>query len=122
VSLKLHTAAGELWAEGALFEPEQPRLVRLDGVEVEVPLEGTLIVIRNRDQPGVIGEVGSILGRHGINIATFALGRGSGGAVGVVRVGPGGPEETAAEPDITREVLDEIRGIGAVESVGLIRL
>ena len=122
VSLKLHTAAGELWAEGALFEPEQPRLVRLDGVEVEVPLEGTLIVIRNRDQPGVIGEVGSILGRHGINIATFALGRGSGGAVGVVRVGAGGPEETAAEPDVTREVLDEIGGIGAVESVGLIRL
>ena len=58
VSLKLHTSDGELWAEGALFEPGQPRLVRLDGVEVEAPLEGTLIVIRNRDQPGVIGEVG----------------------------------------------------------------
>ncbi|MCY4637172.1 MAG: phosphoglycerate dehydrogenase [Acidobacteria bacterium] len=122
VSLKLHTSDGELWAEGALFEPEQPRLVRLDGVEVEAPLEGTLIVIRNRDQPGVIGEVGSILGRHGINIATFALGRGAGGAVGVVRVGPGGREGTPLEPDVTGEVLDEIRGIAAVDAAGLIRL
>ena len=122
MSLKLHTSDGELWAEGALFEPEQPRLVRLDGVEVEAPLEGSLIVIRNRDQPGVIGEVGSILGRHGINIATFALGRGAGGAVGVVRVGPGGREGAPAEPDVAGEVLDEIRGIAAVDAAGLIRL
>lgn len=124
VSLKLHTSAGELWAEGALFEPEQPRLVRLDGVEVEAPLEGTLIVIRNRDQPGAIGEVGSVLGRHGINIATFALGRGTGGAVGVVRVGARDPADARArtEPLVTHDVLEEIRGIAAVESVGLITL
>ncbi len=124
VSLKLHTGDGELWAEGAVFEPEQPRLVRLDGVEVEAPLEGALIVIRNRDRPGVIGEVGSVLGRHGINIATFALGRGAGGAVGVVRVGAGGPAdaEARAEPGVTHDVLEEIRGIAAVESAGLIRL
>ena len=124
VSLKLHTSEGELWAEGALFEPEQPRLVRLDGVEVEAPLEGILIVIRNRDQPGVIGEVGSILGRHGINIATFALGRGAGGAIGVVRVGARSlaEGENHADPEVTHDVLEEIRGIPAVESAGLIRL
>lgn len=124
VSLKLHTGTGELWAEGALFEPEQPRLVRLDGVEVEAPLEGTLIVIRNRDQPGVIGEVGSVLGRHRINIATFALGRGTGGAVGVVRVGAHAPEKGTeqSEPEVPHDVLEEIRGIAAVESAGLVRL
>ena len=122
VSLKLHTSEGELWAEGALFEPEQPRLVRLDGVEVEAPLEGALIVVRNRDRPGVIGEVGSVLGRHGLNIATFALGRGAGGAIGVVRIGPGGRNGTTAAPDVTCEVLDEIRGIAAVEAARLISL
>ena len=122
VSLKLHTSEGELWAEGAVFEPEQPRLVRLDGVEVEAPLEGTLIVIRNRDQPGVIGEVGSILGRHGINIATFALGRGAGGATGVVRVGSRDPSDGAAGATPAGDVLEEIREIDAVESACLIRL
>ena len=49
-----------------MFEGGSPRLTQLDGVEVEAPLEGTgtLLVIRNDDQPGVIGEVGTILGRH----------------------------------------------------------
>ena len=37
----------------------------MDGVEIEVPLEGTLILIKNEDQPGVIGEVGTILGKAG---------------------------------------------------------
>ena len=60
----------------------QPRLTQLDGVAVEVPLvDGTLLVIRNEDRAGVIGEVGTMLGRHGMNIGSFALGRGHGGAV-----------------------------------------
>ena len=121
VSLKLHTNNGERWAEGAVFVPDQPRVVRFDDVEVEVPLEGTLLVIRNDDQPGVIGEVGSILGRHGINIATFALGRGDAGAIGVVRVGDSGtaPGDIAT---VDQSVLEEIRGIAAVRSVDLVRL
>ena len=45
-----------------------------------------MLIICNDDQPGVIGEVGTILGRHGVNIANFALGRNETGAVGVVNV------------------------------------
>ena len=45
-----------------------------------------MLIVENDDQPGVIGEVGTILGRHGVNIANFALGRGDGGAIGVVNV------------------------------------
>ena len=118
ISLKLHTSAGELWAEGAVFEPGSPRLVRLDGVEVEVPLEGTLIVIRNHDRPGVIGEVGTILGRHGINIAAFALGRGTAGAVGVVRVES---HLAAAEKvEVGPSVLEEIQRVAAVRSAAVV--
>ena len=120
ISVKLHTSDGELWAEGAVFEPDSPRLVRLDGVEVEVPLEGTLIVIRNNDQPGVIGEVGSILGRHGINIATFALGRGTAGAVGVVRVES--TADAATDVKISGAVIDEIQQVPAVIAAGVVRL
>jgi D-3-phosphoglycerate dehydrogenase len=75
MSVKLQTAAGELWAEGAVFERAFPRLVMLDGIGVEATLEGTMIVMRNNDQPGVIGHVGTVLGRHGVNVASFALGR-----------------------------------------------
>ena len=73
----------------------------LDGIAVEAPLEGTMIVICNNDQPGVIGDVGTILGRHGVNIANFALGRDGDRAIGVVTV-----DEPTPIPDA---VLDELR-------------
>ena len=84
--MKIQTSDGEWWVEGTVFEPGSARLTAVDGVEIEVPLEGTLILIKNEDQPGVIGEVGTILGKAGVNIANFALGRGKGGAVGAVNI------------------------------------
>jgi D-3-phosphoglycerate dehydrogenase len=108
ISVKLHTSAGEYWLEGTVFEPGRPRLTMIDGVEVEAALEGTLVVIRNEDRPGVIGEIGSILGRHGVNIASFALGRGETGAVGIVRV-----DAPAADAGLLASVK-EIRSAAAV--------
>jgi D-3-phosphoglycerate dehydrogenase len=115
LSLKLHTSDGERWVEGTVFEPGSPRLTLIDGVEIEAPLDGTLLVIQNDDQPGVIGEVGTILGRQGLNIASFALGRSRGGAVGVVNLDAGGDEGLA-------EAIEELRRIPAVRGVSLVRL
>jgi D-3-phosphoglycerate dehydrogenase len=113
ISVKLHTSDGERWIEGTVFEPGSPRVSLVDGVEVEAPLEGLILVIHNDDQPGVIGEVGTILGRHGVNIASFALGRGSAGAVGVVNLdAEAGDEETSA-------AVREIRAIPAVRDARL---
>ena len=122
ISIKLHTSAGERWAEGAVFEPREPRLVLLDGVEVEAPLDGSLIVLRNSDQPGVIGHVGTILGNHHINIATFALGRSSDGAVGVVTIESGDGESPGDNRGVDDALLEEIRRVPAVRQVGLVRL
>ena len=104
MSVKLQTTGGERWIEGTVFEGDSPRLTQLDGVDVEAPLEGTgtLLVIRNEDQPGVIGEVGTILGRHQINIGSFALGRSKGGAVGVVNLDQSGDRSGDREPDVAR--------------------
>jgi D-3-phosphoglycerate dehydrogenase len=117
VSIKLHTSDGERWAEGTVFEPNSPRLVSVRGVTVEAPLSGTLLVICNDDQPGVIGEVGTILGRHGVNIANFALGRSEAGAVGVVNV-----DEQASNPAALEQAVDTIRQIPAVREAWLVRL
>lgn len=114
VSVKLHTDDGERWAEGTVFEPNSPRLVSVRGIDVEAPLAGTMVIISNEDQPGVIGEVGTILGKHGVNIASFALGRGEGGAVGVVNVDENGASlETA---------VDAIRRVPAVKEAWIVRL
>jgi D-3-phosphoglycerate dehydrogenase len=113
LSVKLHTPDGERSVEGAVFERSSPRLVLLDDISVEAPLEGTMIVIHNTDQPGVIGAVGTILGRHNVNIANFALGRQADSAVGVVIVDT---------PTVADRVLDEIRGVKGVREVRLVRV
>jgi D-3-phosphoglycerate dehydrogenase len=113
LSIKLHTSSGERWLEGTVFEPSRLRLTLMDGVEVEAPLEGTLLVVNNDDQPGVIGDVGSILGRHRVNIASFALGRGPQGAVGIVNLDASPGDETLAE------ALREIRTAHAIREARL---
>jgi D-3-phosphoglycerate dehydrogenase len=91
ISVKLRGANHERWVEGTVIEPSHPRLCSIGGIPIEAPLSGRLIVLANTDQPGVIGEVGTALGRAGVNIASFALGRNDVGAVGVIGVdeGPG---------------------------------
>jgi len=115
LSLTLHTSEGEHWIEGTVFEPNSPRISLIDGVEIEAPLEGTMLVINNDDQPGVIGEVGTILGRHGINIASFALGRGHGGAVGVVNLDPDQAQDLSV-------AVEELRGVPGIRRVSLVQL
>ena len=117
VSVKLHTSEGERWAEGTVFEPNSPRLVSVRGVSVEAPLAGTMLIIANDDQPGVIGEVGTILGQHRVNIANFALGRHETGAVGVLNV-----DEQASSPSALDAAVDTIRKISAVRDAWIIRL
>jgi D-3-phosphoglycerate dehydrogenase len=75
LQIELHTAAGSSHATATVIHEEQPRLLEFDGIDIETPLEGNLLVCRNLDVPGVIGRIGSILGEHGVNIANFALGR-----------------------------------------------
>ena len=75
LTITLKTDRGDRSVEGTVFEPNSLRLVSVRDVKVEAPLGGTMLIIANDDQPGVIGEVGTILGRHKVNIANFALGR-----------------------------------------------
>ena len=63
-----------------------------------------MLLMMNNDQPGVIGAVGTILGRHDVNIANFALGRNDNGAVGVVNV-----DDPGRTTCCRREVIEEIR-------------
>ena len=117
LSVKLQTSAGERWVEGTVFEPASLRLVSVRGVRVEAPLAGTMLVLSNDDQPGVIGEVGTILGRHGVNIASFALGRGESGAIGVVNV-----DEDPNATQVLDAAAEDIRRVPAIREAWVIRL
>ena len=114
ISVKLRSGERERWVEGTVFEPASPRVCALDGVPVEAPLGGgTLILMGNDDRPGVIGDVGSALGRHGVNIGSFALGRNERGAVGVISVD--------AAPGLDAAVA-EVRRLSAVREALVVRL
>jgi len=120
LSVLLKTANGEHLVKGAVLHKDTPRLLHVDGIDVEAPLERDLIYLRNRDVPGVIGKVGTILGKHKINIANFSLGRRSGNgkqdtprqAIAVVHV----------DGKVPAEVLAELRKVPAVEQAKAIRL
>ena len=117
LGLKLITSDGERWVEGTVFEPNIPRLISVRGVSVEAPLAGTLLVIVNDDQPGVIGEVGTILGRQGVNIASFALGRDGATAIGVVNV-----DAEKSPPEALEAAVAAIRQAPHVRDAWIVRL
>jgi D-3-phosphoglycerate dehydrogenase len=82
-------------------------------------LQGTLLTIHNRDVPGVIGRVGTILGDHRINIANFALGRSDrshripqGNALAVVQI----------DGSVTPSVLEALKNVEAILQVHLVNL
>ena len=75
LSITVHDAAGSTKGSATVLHGEQPRLLAYDGMDIEAPLEGSLLVCRNLDVPGVIGNIGTVLGQQGVNIANFALGR-----------------------------------------------
>ena len=114
LSVKLETSGITRKVEGAVFERTGPRIVHVDGIDVEAPLAGTMLVMCNTDQPGVIGDVGTVLGRHGVNIATFALGRDGARAMGVVIVDE--------EKPIPAAMLDELQKLPAMREVRLVRV
>jgi D-3-phosphoglycerate dehydrogenase / 2-oxoglutarate reductase len=102
-------------AEGTVFHDGSPRLLAMEGIPLEAHLEGTILYLRNRDEPGVIGQVGTALGKLGVNIATFALGRKAvRGAEAAALVRVDGP--------VPGSILEPIRAIPAVTEAKLLRL
>jgi D-3-phosphoglycerate dehydrogenase / 2-oxoglutarate reductase len=103
-------------AEGTVLYDGTPRVLAIDGIPVEAHLEGTLLYLRNQDQPGVIGEVGTTLGKLGVNIATLSLGRRDdtrgAEAVSLIRL----------DGYVPVSILDPIRAIKAITEAKLLHL
>jgi D-3-phosphoglycerate dehydrogenase len=101
IALSLETDQGVTAVTGAVVLG-RPRLLSVDGIRVETALRGRLIYMRNLDVPGVIGHVGTVLGRNRVNIANFSLGRQeSAGAAGE-------PVMAVALVEVDSEVGDEL--------------
>jgi D-3-phosphoglycerate dehydrogenase len=75
VTVTLAGPQGEIELSGALFRERQPRVVRFGAQPLEFRPQGTLLVLRSWDHPGVVGNVGNLLGEAGVNIADIHLAR-----------------------------------------------
>jgi D-3-phosphoglycerate dehydrogenase len=100
----------EVW--GTIYEGKYPRLVRIGDIYMDAIPEGYMIVIQNIDKPGVIGNVGTTLGRHDINIGRFQLGRRGDRAICMVNI------DTPAD----ETALEEIRALPNILSARQVRL
>jgi D-3-phosphoglycerate dehydrogenase len=101
-------------AEGTLTASGEPRLIALDDYELDAVLDGTTLVLRNEDRPGVIGAVGSILGAQGINVSRMQVGldKTSKQAVALWNV----------DSNPTGPALDELKKLPNIRSVFCVQL
>ena len=116
VSATLVTDNGEITAAATIFGKQFLRLVRLDQFHLDAYLDGTLLLYRHTDKPGVIGHVGTVFGKHGVNIAHMALGR--------VKSEPGGASIAVLHLDNSpsAEALADVAKHDAMQSVQLVKL
>jgi D-3-phosphoglycerate dehydrogenase len=114
LGLALRTETGSASALAMVGLRGNLRILGINELDIEAPLQGIHIYIRNQDVPGVIGRIGTILGDHKINIANFALGRELQGglAVGLVQV----------DDHVPDEVLAEIRSIPAIRVARVVEI
>jgi D-3-phosphoglycerate dehydrogenase / 2-oxoglutarate reductase len=112
IHLTLSGPTGSVECSGTLVHGTHPRLTRLNGIEIESHLDGAFIVFSNYDQPGVVGSIGTLLGKHKINIARFSLGRQDHQALAIVQV----------DEVVSPEVLTELRKAPSVQNVSSVRM
>jgi len=99
VVVKIKTDIEEMLVGGTVFADNQGRILIIDQFNLEMISSGTYLYFKNIDKPGIVGGVGTVLGRHQINIAGFSLSRITGGkAVSFVSV----------DNEITPAVLDDL--------------
>jgi D-3-phosphoglycerate dehydrogenase len=108
------TDRGERVVAGTLFRRNDQRVVEIDGYHFEVVPHGHLLIAPHNDEPGIIGQVGTILGEAGINIAYMQVGRKEAGGLAMMVL--------TVDNEIPAEVLAKIRGVKGVHNPSQVRL
>ncbi|MFA5089902.1 MAG: phosphoglycerate dehydrogenase [Candidatus Omnitrophota bacterium] len=114
IQLEIKTDKETRRVSGTLSSNKQPRIVRVDEYYVEVCPSGEMVVIQNWDRAGIIGSLGTLMGRHKINIAAMTFGRST----------PGGKAVSVLNVDspVSSAIAEEIKNIDNILAVKVIRL
>lgn len=114
IGLRLHTKQKTSYIAGTLLSKKDPRIVMIDNFKVEIVPEGQLLFMYNNDKPGVIGNIGTLLGKNDINIARMHFGRETQGglAISVVSI------DTPADEKIVNKIK-KLPNILSVKQISL---
>jgi D-3-phosphoglycerate dehydrogenase len=112
IEVEIVTQSNSHKIAGTIFDEEALRIVEIDNFALEIVPNGKMIFLTNSDVPGVIGEVGKILGDNGINIADFRLGRNNNGALAVIIV----------DDNINDNILNQLRNLKASKTVHFVKI
>ncbi len=99
IRLTVVTERQERSVAGTVFSDGKPRIIQVKGIRMDAELAPHMIYITNEDKPGFVGDLGTLLGSNGVNIATFSMGRTAQGedAVCLVEVDGGVPDAVLAK-------------------------
>ncbi|MEX2420737.1 MAG: ACT domain-containing protein, partial [Actinomycetota bacterium] len=101
IAVRAETDEGEVSAAGTLVgKRNDQRVLQVNGYDIEMAPSTNMLFFEYEDRPGVIGKVGTILGRHDINIATMDVGRASRGGSALMGL--------TLDTAVGQEVIDEI--------------
>jgi D-3-phosphoglycerate dehydrogenase len=114
LTIAVTTKSGEHEVSGAVLGNRALRLTRIDGYRVESVPEGYFLMLHNRDVPGVVGAIGTMLGQAGINIAGLELDRDRVGGTALSLIEVDGP--------VPSQVLEKLKTIPAITSAVLLKL
>ncbi len=109
ITIEARTAEESNTVSGTIFGKHDARIVRINTFRLEVIPEGHLLLIQNVDQPGAIGSIGTVLGKHSVNIARMHVGQDKDGGRNVIFL----DTDTPTPP----EALEELRALPLIKSV-----
>jgi len=112
IRLSLKTERQQRSVAGTVFSDGKPRIIQVKGININAELAPRVLYITNTDAPGFIGSLGTVLGAHGINIASFQLGREKpgGDAVSLVNI------DNEASKDVLKEI-EELKQVMQVKQL-----
>ena len=114
VTAKIQSSAGETVLSGTVFGKNEPRIVEINGYSVEAILDKHMLILFGKDKPGLIGNIGCVLGSKKINIAHMTFGRkeSGGNAITIVNV----------DAAIPQECLQAIENLDHIDAAYLVHL
>ncbi|MBU0944937.1 MAG: phosphoglycerate dehydrogenase [Proteobacteria bacterium] len=107
LTIRVVTNAGENVLVGTVFGKNEPRLVRLNSFRLEALPAGPMLLVYNNDVPGVIGDLGSTLGRAGVNISRMTVGREEASEQNIILL--------STDKIISKELLAEVKGLDNID-------